>query len=77
MTELNNLVRVEPVAALSELRFPVAYSHGGFAQLRHALSIPETNPIGPIQVPASFETALSPEYAGTGSDAAAVMFLRA
>lgn len=61
MTELNDLARVEPVGVPSELRFPVAYSHGGFAQLRHSIAYPDANPLGPIPVPAEYEVAIVPE----------------
>lgn len=70
MTELNDFERIEPVEAESELRFPVAYSHGGFAQLRHAAANPDVNPLGPIHVPAELEAAIA-----TGRDSD-VVFLR-
>lgn len=76
MTEHIELARVDTVDAQGvepqcEARFPVAYSHGGFAQVRHALPISDLNPLAPIQVPADFDPALTSGYGDS-----AVVFLR-
>lgn len=72
MTELSDFEPVEPVEAEIELRFPVAYSHGGFAQLRLGVANLDANLLGPIHVPAELEVepALAPTCEST------VLFLR-
>lgn len=62
---------VQVADAQCEARFPVAYSHGGFAQVRHALPISDLNPLAPIQVPADFDPALTANHGNS-----AAVFLR-
>lgn len=76
---MTNLTEIEQAGPLSaqyigmhcEARFPVAYSHGGFAQLRPTEVAAELNPLAPIQVPVGFDA--EPIDAFNGS---AVLFLR-
>lgn len=77
MTELNDVVRVDGGETLCEVRFPVAYSYGGFAQSRYTMPTPALNPIGPIEVPGEFAAAFTTEIADGTSRNAAVLFLRA
>ncbi|MBR2535327.1 MAG: hypothetical protein IKE66_04575 [Hyphomicrobium sp.] len=62
MTEQIELARLETVDTQvepqCEARFPVAYSHGGFAQVRHAFAVSDLNPLGPIHVPADLDPAM-------------------
>jgi len=67
----SNTVSAQSVEAPCEARFPVAYSHGGFAQVRHAFAVSDLNPLGPIRVPADLEPTMTADYG-----ASAVVFLR-
>lgn len=76
MTDLTDVAQPElaetlAIEALCDARFPVAYSHGGFAQLRHATLVSDLNPLAPIQVPAEFDSANA-----AMQGASAVVFLR-
>lgn len=82
MTDLIEFAQAEPAEAYTasapydasapyEARFPVAYSHGGFAQLRHAIAATDVNPLAPIQVPDECDPALAANYS-----ASPVVFLR-
>jgi hypothetical protein len=51
MTEYNALRCFDAADAGAEIRLPVAYSHGGFAQMRHLAVQANPNPLGPLPVP--------------------------
>lgn len=76
---MTNLTEIEQAGPLSahyiglhcEARFPAAYSHGGFAQLRPTEAAVELNPLAPIQVPVGFNPDPIDAFGGS-----AVMFLR-
>ncbi|MBK9080390.1 MAG: hypothetical protein WBP38_13890 [Hyphomicrobium sp.] len=51
MTAYNAIRCIEAVESSAEIRLPVAYSHGGFAQMRQLAVEINANPLGPIPVP--------------------------
>jgi hypothetical protein len=59
MTEYNALRCFDDADAGTEIRLPVAYSHGGFAQMRHLAVQANPNPLGPLPVPGPGLDALS------------------
>ncbi len=52
MTGYDLLRCIDLAGESAEIRFPVAYSHGGFAQMRQEPVPYDVNPLGPIPVPA-------------------------
>ena len=53
MAELNSLSCLPSDVACAEIRWPVAYSYGGFAQVRQLAAHAYFDPLGPISVPAA------------------------
>lgn len=59
MSELNGLAWTAPTSEFDYIQLPVAYSWGGFAQSRQVVANDNTNPLGPLPVPAEFEAMLA------------------
>lgn len=64
MSELNGLAWTAPTSTFDNIQLPVAYSWGGFAQSRQVVASDNSNPLGPLPVPAELEALIAADSLG-------------